>query len=121
MFRGKLISLLAVHVDQPLNLAFEVVFTLGGVQHEEDHLDFLALLQLLEYIVEVNALGQAVAFSDPENGPFESDLFICVDNARPECDLSRRFHEDGPKLIHTGLGTGKKSSSKLLLTCSDDC
>lgn len=87
MFCRKLISLLTVHVNQSLNFPLEVVLALGGIEHEKHHFNFLALLQLFENIVEMDALSKAVALGYSKNGPFESDLVIGVNNTSPECNF----------------------------------
>ena len=94
VFCGQLVGLLAVRLHQFGDLAVQVVVLLSGEKHKEGHLGTLITLELLENLVKMDALDQAVALRDPKNSALEPHFIHCVDHPGFEAHLGEIPHEE---------------------------
>lgn len=68
----------------------------------------------------MDALGQAVPFCNPKNGPFKSNLIAGIDDTCSEADFRYTFHEDGAELVDPGLRACKECPTEFFLPRAND-
>ena len=102
------------------DLPVQIVVLLGREKHKESHLILFLLLELLENVIKVDTLDEAVAFGDSKHCPLESDFICSIDHPCLEAHLCDVLHKEVAEFIDSTLGVREESSAKLGLSTFDD-
>ena len=114
------VSNLTIRLNQLCQFSIKIVVFFGRVEDKEHHLAFLTFRYVLENIIKMEAVDEAVSFGDSEDCFFEPHFVIGCDDSKFEIDCCDIAHEELAEFVDPVLGVGEEGPAELLLAAADD-